>query len=336
MDLTTANNLLVIKNRAMGDALMGLGALSYIKKMAPHLRITYAIPEWIVPLFKNVNSDADEILSLKLQSFSNFIKTYKQLSEKKIDAIFELHLSGRTHKFFSIYSLINRCPYHYHNHHLQIGPILDQGVIKPLIQRDLDGIYSTYFSNTTPPSYLDHPPRLKINRTPENKRRIILGIVATRETKIWPLEKFAKLAKELANHYPEYQLIVPLSKSSFDQSLKETLTRLTNNLPAIHFLEVPLDELPLYLNGAQAYIGNDTGLKHLSIALGIPTVTLFGPEPPLEWHPYETSKNPYLFIEPLSCRTLKSHYCNLNHCKSMICLKDISVEQVLKKVKVLI
>jgi heptosyltransferase-2 len=54
---------------------------------------------------------------------------------------------------------------------------------------------------------------------------------------------------------------------------------------------------------ANVVLGNDSGPKHLAVAVGTPTVTVFGPENPFEWHPYATERHPYVFVEGLACRT---------------------------------
>ena len=61
----------------------------------------------------------------------------------------------------------------------------------------------------------------------------------------------------------------------------------------VEFLKSSLSNLNEHLAGSVCYIGNDTGLKHICIALGVKTFTFFGPEPPLEWHPYDKVKHPY-------------------------------------------
>ena len=83
---------------------------------------------------------------------------------------------------------------------------------------------------------------------------------------------------------------------------------------------------------ANVYIGNDTGLKHLAIALGLKTYTFFGPEPPNEWHPYDQNSHPFFYIEDLECRTQNAHYCGLSECNSMICM-DFKIESVYERVK---
>ena len=99
----------------------------------------------------------------------------------------------------------------------------------------------------------------------------------------------------------------------------------------IQVIEESLENLPTALSGSQYYIGNDTGIKHLCVALKIPTLTLFGPEPPLEWHPYNPDDHPYLYKEPLACRTVKTHYCGLSSCESMVCLNEFTPIEVLKR-----
>lgn len=44
-------------------------------------------------------------------------------------------------------------------------------------------------------------------------------------------------------------------------------------------------ELATVLAGADAYLGNDSGVTHLAAALGVPTVALFGPTEPRRWGP---------------------------------------------------
>ena len=50
------------------------------------------------------------------------------------------------------------------------------------------------------------------------------------------------------------------------------------------------------------FLGNDSGPRHVALAVGTPTVTLFGPEHPFEWHPYPEEKHPIFFIDQLACR----------------------------------
>ena len=50
--------------------------------------------------------------------------------------------------------------------------------------------------------------------------------------------------------------------------------------------QLSLNESACVLARAAAYVGPDTALTHMAAALGIPTVTLFGPTDPVKWGPW--------------------------------------------------
>ena len=324
--------ILLVKNRALGDSIMGLSAVQYLKQIHPQSNIIYAVPQWIAPLYSEAITAADAIYSIKLKNIVDIIALYRDLSRLKIQHIHEMHQTGRGAKIFKIISFLMGIKYTAHNHHLKHDTgVIDQGKILPLIQRDLDGIFS-FFGGKLRPSYLNFTPQLKPIKTGEKLPVIIFGVVATRSTKMWPLENFVKLANLILEQYPMYSIIIPLSKSPADQNIKALLKM--QDIPSnTAFVEWNLNNLPQEFYKAAVYIGNDTGLKHLAVAVGIKTYTFFGPEPWSEWHPYNTDAHPYFYLENLACRTRTHHYCGLSVCDlsedNMHCLKHFSPEEVL-------
>ncbi|RLA62903.1 MAG: hypothetical protein DRQ88_13085, partial [Epsilonproteobacteria bacterium] len=229
------------------------------------------------------------------------------------------HQSGRTEKFFKLYSFLSGASYTYHNHHLdRKSGVVDHGKIKPLIQRDLDGIF-TYLGKEIP-SYLDYAPKMPL--AVKKRERIILGVIATRATKMWPLEYYVELAEKLKSKNPEMEIMIPLGPG--DDEIGEKLVELGIVGEIVRW---PLNVLARELGKAEMYIGNDTGLKHICVALGVKTYTFFGPELPLEWHPYDERTHPFFFVEGLECRTRTGHFCGLSECASMVCLRDVSVNE---------
>jgi ADP-heptose:LPS heptosyltransferase len=83
------------------------------------------------------------------------------------------------------------------------------------------------------------------------------------------------------------------------------------------------------------FLGNDSGPRHLAVSVGVPTVTLFGPEHPFEWHPYPLDRHPRFFIEPLECRRDGAPgmpaWCGLNVCVEQAhrCMAMIGTDAVL-------
>jgi len=75
-------------------------------------------------------------------------------------------------------------------------------------------------------------------------------------------------------------------------------------------------------------ITNDGGPKHLAVAAGTPTLTLFGPTNRVSWGPADESL--HRVIEgSADCAP-----CDRTQCpgKGMECMKSIGVEEVFKKV----
>ncbi len=332
--ITSSNkNILIVKNRGLGDALMGLSSVSYVKTLYPNANIIYGVPSWVAPVFKNMTTDADQIVSISLNSINEYWKFFKNLNLLDVNFVHELHAAGRSQKFFKFYSKIKSTRYFFHNHQLNIPDKskknYDQGVLKPLIQRDLDGIWSTlknlgYIIGEAPPDYLKFPPKAQIlNTSPCQK--IIFGMVGTRKTKLWPIENFKKLADLIQKKFPNYKIIIPLSNSSLDRETESEIMK--SNFPDnSRIIKCSLEKIPLEVAGSKLYIGNDTGLKHLCVSLGIKTHTFFGPESPFEWHPYDTKMHSFSFVENLECRTKQAHYCGIEFCDSLICLKKILPE----------
>ena len=221
--MSKTSTIMLVKNRALGDSIMGLSAVQYLKEISPESNIIYAVPQWIAPLYANSLISADTIYQLKMETPKDILKLFIDIKNLKINHIHEMHQSGRGGKIFKWISIILGIRYTAHNHHLKSKTkILDQGLIKPLIQRDLDGLYS-FLGKGEVPSYVNYPPQINPIERGSKKPLIILGVVATRETKMWPLENYLKLATIIEKAFPQYKIVIPLSKSIEDKKIKEKL-----------------------------------------------------------------------------------------------------------------
>ena len=102
-------NILVVKYRALGDSVMGLSTISYLRSIYPNSKIYYGIRNWTTKLYDEVETDADGIISLSFESLSDFYESYKKIKELNIHHIHELHQSGRSKKFFNLYMVRRNC-----------------------------------------------------------------------------------------------------------------------------------------------------------------------------------------------------------------------------------
>lgn len=278
--------------------------------------MTYALAAWTVDLYRDCETPCDAFIELELKSLKGVWRFYRALAKGRFDLVVELHQSGRTSKILNLARRFLGFRYIYHNHNLKTGTFIrDQGVRKAILQRDLDTCWSALkslgFEDLPVPEFLDWPPRLVPQKKQERQKTVaVLGVVASRPDKQWPLAHFLELMHFLKSMGHDLHFLIPLSNSAADQELAQKIQKEALGV-SYEILQLPLAKLPARLDGAQFYLGNDTGLKHLCVALGVRTLTFFGPEEPVEWHPYDLEKHPYLWSHGQDARTQMALTCAL-------------------------
>ncbi len=114
---------------------------------------------------------------------------------------------------------------------------------------------------------------------------IALGPTANWEGKVWPSEQFVALVKSLTQtRLPGALVAVFAGPGAEERRLAEPVL---NALPgAIDLVgQLTLAEAAACLARCTLFIGNDSGLMHLSAAAGTPTLGLFGPSMAAEYAP---------------------------------------------------
>jgi ADP-heptose:LPS heptosyltransferase len=176
---------------------------------------------------------------------------------------------------------------------------------------------------------------------PAHGALLAIGLGASRPTKSWGSLNFAAAAAAWCEQVPNAHALAIAGRGALEDAwvrdFSEAVLRASpTTRPRFHVVQsLGLRELAATLQQARVFLGNDSGPKHLAAAVGTPTVTLFGPEDPLEWHPYARDRHPYFFIESLACRRDaepgRPPWCGLAECtvERHRCMNDIPVETVI-------
>ncbi|MEU5766955.1 glycosyltransferase family 9 protein [Streptomyces asoensis] len=111
---------------------------------------------------------------------------------------------------------------------------------------------------------------------------VVLHPGAGAPSRCWPLERYAAVAVALRER--GHRVVV--TGGAGEEELVARVARRAD-LPDADARGggLPFERLSALVAGARAVVSGDTGIAHLAVAHGTPTVTLFGPVPPSRWGP---------------------------------------------------
>lgn len=149
------------------------------------------------------------------------------------------------------------------------------------------------------------------------------------EQKRWPHSYWCELAKRVNQ---EYGLKILFSGSENDKTyidglLGELKEIDTENIAGVYSLA----EMAGVLENARFVVSVDTGIMHYAAAVGAKLIALHGPTSPLRWGPLSSNA---VTMNNNSCQPCLS--LGFEHkCENNVCMQDITVEMVMKKIKVI-
>jgi len=151
--------------------------------------------------------------------------------------------------------------------------------------------------------------------------------------KLWRNEAWAQVADALAQRY-ESKVI--LTGAEEEASLCRAIAERMITRPIVAAGETSLSELAAIMARCRLVLGVDSGPLHLAVALGVPTVHLFGPVDSRAFGPWGDPAHHIVVTSEMHCIP-----CNrLDYAPAELhqhpCVRNITVEQVLEAVKGLI
>lgn len=154
-------------------------------------------------------------------------------------------------------------------------------------------------------------------------KKILLHPGSGSTRKNWPLANFIEIYKKLGKKGLGSEWIVGPAENSLIPELKKAGIQdkeIFANLDLLGFVTK--------LEFSGLFIGNDSGLSHLSAFIGKPVITIFGPSDPVRWRP--VGPNVKIVKPEIVC--LPCFELNDNNCEGYECLKSITPEHVLELV----
>jgi heptosyltransferase-2 len=142
-------------------------------------------------------------------------------------------------------------------------------------------------------------------------------------SKRWPETYFSGLADLLAERF---DLRVYLLPGKGEEALAGRVLDGVTHKERVEVRVMDVRELKVCLGRAAATVSNDTGSRHVSAALSVPTVVILGPMD--ERYTAYPSGFTHAMGKEMACRPCNSRRCDRNHA----CMREISPEEVARKV----
>lgn len=113
---------------------------------------------------------------------------------------------------------------------------------------------------------------------------------ASNMSKQWDTARFAQTADALLAAHPDLRLVLLGGADERETAASMRSLMAPQNAPRVADFVGQLDlrgSLAM-VSQADLFVGNDTALRHAAVALGVPSVALFGPTNPLKWGAYSS------------------------------------------------
>jgi lipopolysaccharide heptosyltransferase II len=276
--------VLVLRFGAVGDVVLTAPALGALRAAWPGARIVYAVKQRLAHLVEH-NPDVDEVIGLR--EGEGAFAYAKRLRAARPAALLDLQGKIRSRILRALLPGVRKVVWRKRDFRetlpvkLALRPyhasmlLADRyhAAVEDLVGRKLPRGRLRYFLG---PADLEDADRV-LREEGLDPRRPLLGLSpgANWETKRWPVERFAGLARRALAR----GLQVGVQGSAAEVPLGREVARLAPGAADLCG-KLDLRELGGFISRCAAFVSNDSGPMHIARALGVPTLALFGSTDP--------------------------------------------------------
>lgn len=300
-------NILVIRFKRIGDAILTLPVCNSLKQTFPNATIDYVLYEEMAHLFYG-HPYIDNVITIKDKERKNlfqYIKKVYNITRKKYDIIIDV-MSTPKSELFCLFSL---------NSPLRIGRFkkwrgytYTHKMKEPISLNKVDKFLKQLLSPISEAGFvLKLNYDFKFSSSEEEKEEyknnmlkagvdfskpvIAFSIYSRVQHKIYPIEKMKEVVKYLIDKY-DAQIIFFFSPDQKD-AIQNIHKEMGENKNIFSNIETPtIKDLVPFLENCDYYIGNEGGARHLAQGLELPSLAIFNPNAELkEWLPFPSVKN---------------------------------------------
>ena len=328
-------SILVIKMSSLGDVIHALPSLYELRNLYPNAKIYWLVePQFAAILPEKPYIDEKIIFyknDLKNKSFFEKISYLKALRKKLHSYNFDLVIDLQGLMKSTLIALLSGCNNRIGYAEMREGSflftkaIIGSHVKDHVVERYLD-VLRYLGADIREPKF----PLPDFEHEEQTMKDLLAkyGVTGTYAvffpgtrwpTKEWPADNFAALAKKLA----DIGVFTVLAGAPAEEEKGKEITLLTKSDFVVDIIgKTSIVEIAGLIKNAALCLGGDTGPMHVAAAVGVPTISLFGPVSPDRTAAY--GKKSVVIKTTASCAPCFKRICP----KEFICMDLISVDSV--------
>jgi lipopolysaccharide heptosyltransferase II len=330
--------ILLSRLRFMGDVILTTPLIRRLKEIFPDARLCYLTQDVFAPLLLH-NPHLDEVIAFPLGgSVADQARVYWQLRQRHFDLAIDLFGNPRT----ALMTWLSGAGIRVGGDFRGRGKLYNVRVPAPPVEpnaidfhwRSLEALGIAKGDSRTEVFVAAEEKRwarefLQELNVGSSRPMVGLHPGATWPNKRWPEKYFAGLARQLCDRNVhvlitqgpgEENVVMDVVRQISPPQLVEAPSQAITVLPVLS-----LRQLASVQQQMQVFVSNDCGVMHLAVAVGTPTIGLFGPSQPQIWFPYERRDGHLALWQSIGCRPCHKNFCPLGH---LDCQNKLEPERV--------
>ncbi|MDP8253992.1 MAG: glycosyltransferase family 9 protein [Candidatus Kaelpia aquatica] len=345
-------HILITNPFGIGDVLFSLPMVYALKEQYPNSRIDYLCNRRVADILKTQEDigrvyvyEKDEwrakFARSKLRAAKDFRGFLKAIKRERYDVAFDLSLSREFGFILWFLGIKLRVGYNYKNRgiFLNKNTVFEGFISKHVVQYHLQFLSTLGIGAKYPEKKLsvpvDYMERAKSRISSINKGGNLLVAVipgggaswgGDAYKKRWADERYSRLSHLIAGEKTTV-LVMGDESDSLKFAAPENCKNIYNYMGQTKILE-----LIALTSQVDLVITNDGGPLHIAAALGVPTISIFGPVPESVYGPYPANIKHRVITADLGCRPCYYKF-KVSECNDYKCLNDISVDYLFDEFK---
>jgi len=340
--------ILIINPYGIGDVLFTTPVIDNLRLAYPQASIAYLANRRTAGLLQ-FNTDIAQIFIYERDEFvgnlPKYLELYNSIKQQSFELVFDLSLNSSFGFLSAACGIKKRVGFDYRKrgrfltHRIPLLGFED----KHMIEYNLDLLRLMEIPVSTKQMKLNVPSQeitwaqawLNEHKIDPADRPLIAVLPgggaswgASAKYKRWPVAHYAQLIDKIVENFDA--AIILMGDSKEEELCRELVAQV--NFP-IHFGvgETSLLGMAALLMRCQGAIVNDGGPLHVAEAVGVKTVSIFGPVDPQVYGPFPVA-NHTVVEKGLPCQPCYRRF-RMANCGHISCLAELSVEEVYRKVR---